>query len=44
MKLSYTGIQNPAPWQAAGIALPAFDWKQMADTTEHSPEIGRAHV
>ena len=37
MKLSYQGIQDRAAFEAAGIALPKFDWKQMADATEEAP-------
>lgn len=37
MKLSFEGIQNPAPWQAAGVALPRFDWQKMTKATEKAP-------
>ena len=37
MKLSYEGIKDAAPWQAAGIALPRYDWKDMAARTEENP-------
>lgn len=37
MQLSYIGIQNPAPWNEAQIALPSFDWKTMADNTAKAP-------
>ena len=44
MKLTLNGIQNPAPWQAAGITLPGFDIGKMRAATAASPQIGRAHV
>ena len=37
MKLSYAGIQDRAAWQAAGVALPDFDWKAMVAATEEAP-------
>ncbi|MBR4080429.1 MAG: mannitol dehydrogenase family protein, partial [Clostridia bacterium] len=37
MQLSYQGIQNKAAFEAAGIVLPRFDWKQMADYTAEHP-------
>ena len=37
MKLSYTGIQDKQAFEAAGIALPRYDWKQMAAYTEEHP-------
>ena len=37
MKLSYQGIQDRAPWEKAGIKLPGFDWRAMADQTEADP-------
>ncbi|HWP50162.1 MAG TPA: mannitol dehydrogenase family protein [Clostridia bacterium] len=37
MKLSYKGIQNRAAWEAAGVALPSFDWHAMVEATEHTP-------
>ena len=37
MKLSYNGIQDRAPWEAAGIALPRHDWKAMCAETEQNP-------
>ena len=37
MNLSYQGIQNKAAFEAAGIVLPRFDWKQMADYTAEHP-------
>lgn len=37
MQLSYEGIQNKASWEAAGIALPRFDWNAMVDETNRTP-------
>ncbi len=37
MKLCYAGIQDRAAWEAAGIALPEFDWKEMCAATEANP-------
>lgn len=37
MKLSYESIQNRAAWEAAGVTLPKFDWKNMRAATEKSP-------
>ena len=37
MKLSYQGIQDKQAFEAAGIKLPAFDWKTMAAKTEEKP-------
>jgi len=37
MKLSYQGIQDRAPWEAAGITLPSHDWKAMCAQTEENP-------
>lgn len=37
MKLSHKGIQDRAPWEAAGVALPGFDWRKMAEATEQEP-------
>ena len=37
MKLSYQGIQDRAAFEKAGIALPKYDWKQMAQATEDAP-------
>ena len=37
MKLSYESIQNRAAWEAAGVTLPKFDWKDMHDATEKAP-------
>ena len=37
MKLSYEGIRDAAAFAAAGIVLPRYDWKAMAETTEQHP-------
>ncbi len=37
MKLSYEGLQDTAAFAAAGISLPKYDWKQMADYTREHP-------
>ena len=37
MKLNYQGIQDKAAWEKAGIRLPGFDWRAMADKTAQSP-------
>lgn len=37
MKLSYESIQNRTAWEAAGVTLPKFDWKDMYDATEKAP-------
>ncbi|MBQ8202462.1 MAG: mannitol dehydrogenase family protein [Clostridia bacterium] len=37
MKLSYQGIQDVAGYTAASVALPKFDWQQMAAATEKNP-------
>ena len=37
MKLSYQGIQDKAAFEAAGIVLPKYDWKQMCAETEKTP-------
>lgn len=37
MKLSYEGIQDRALWEAAGVALPNFDWREMVKSTEKEP-------
>ena len=37
MKLSYQGIQDKAAFEAAGIALPKFDWQAMCAATEKAP-------
>ena len=37
MKLSYQGIQDKAAFEAAGIVLPKYDWKQMCVETEKTP-------
>lgn len=37
MKLNYKGIQNREEWERAGVRLPDFDWKSMAERTMERP-------
>ena len=37
MKMCYTGIQDRAAWERAGVKLPNFDWKEMCAETEKAP-------
>ena len=37
MKLSYESLKNRAAWEAAGVKLPGFDWKEMHAETEARP-------
>jgi len=37
MKLSYEGLRDRAAWEAAGVALPAYDWREMAEETARHP-------
>ena len=37
MKLNYKGLQDKAGWAAAGVNLPKYDWKAMAEETEKNP-------
>ena len=37
MKLNYEGIQNRQAWERAGVALPRYDWADMAKRTEKDP-------
>lgn len=37
MKLNWNGIQDKAAWEQAGITLPRFDQKQVADNTKKNP-------
>ncbi len=37
MKLCYEGLKDRAAWEAAGVALPKFDWKEMCEATEAAP-------
>ena len=41
MKLSYESIQDRKAWEAAGVTLPKFDWKDMA--APH-PEVSTAYT
>jgi fructuronate reductase len=37
MKLSYETLKDRAAWEAAGVTLPSFDWKEMYAETEQHP-------
>ncbi len=37
MKLCYEGLKDRAVWEAAGVALPKFDWKEMCAATAAEP-------
>ncbi len=37
MKLCYEGLRSRAPWEQAGVKLPAFDWKAMCAATQAAP-------
>lgn len=37
MKLSYESLKDRASWEAAGVKLPGFDWKDMYAETEQHP-------
>ena len=37
MQLSYSGLQDRAAWEAAGVKLPKHDWKAMVAETEANP-------
>lgn len=37
MRLSYEGLRDRASWEAAGVSLPSFDWKEMANRTAETP-------
>lgn len=37
MKLTYEGIKDSAAWEAAGIALPAYDVEAVAKRTKEAP-------
>ena len=37
MQLNYTGIQDTAAWEAAGVRLPKHDWHAMVNETERCP-------
>ena len=37
MILSYQGIQDAKAWADAGVVLPSYDWKQMAEKTAENP-------
>ncbi len=37
LELSYTGLADPSGWERAGVRLPAYDLKTMAEKTEKTP-------
>ena len=37
MNLCYEGLKDRAAWEAAGVALPQFDWKEMCAATAAEP-------
>ncbi len=37
MRLNYSGLQDRAAWEAAGVKLPKHDWKAMCAETEQNP-------
>ena len=37
MKMNYKSIQAGKEWEAAGVKLPKFDWREMAAETEAHP-------
>lgn len=37
MKLNYESIQDRAAWEAIGVRLPGFDWKEMYAATQKAP-------
>ena len=37
MKLNYQGLQVRDDWEKAGVRLPRYDWKRMAEKTEAAP-------
>ena len=37
LNLSYAGLQDKAAWEAAGVTLPKYDWKEMCAETEANP-------
>jgi len=37
MNLCYEGLKARAAWEAAGVALPQFDWKEMCAATAAEP-------
>ena len=38
MKLSIDGIKDKTAWEEAGIKLPAYDVRKVAENTKASPE------
>ena len=37
LNLNYAGLQDRAAWEAAGVTLPKYDWKEMVAETEANP-------
>ncbi len=37
LTLNYEGLQDRAGWEAAGVALPNYDWKEMCKETSSHP-------
>ena len=37
MKLHFDGIQDKAPWEQAGIALPRFNLEEVRENTKKEP-------
>ena len=37
LNLNYAGLQDRAAWEAAGVTLPQYDWKEMVAETEKNP-------
>ena len=37
MKLNYEGLQDRSAWTAAGVKLPAYDWRELREATEQNP-------
>jgi fructuronate reductase len=37
LHLNYEGIQDKAGWDAAGVVLPEFDWREMCAATAQNP-------
>ena len=37
MKLTFEGLKDKAAWEAAGVSLPAYDAKAVAEETKKAP-------
>ena len=42
MKLSIDGIKDKTAWEEAGIKLPAYDVRKVAENTKASPAMNTA--